>query len=173
MSESGEATTVLPDGTELAVSGATEPGWQLVIDPITDKEAVNWISGILDGKAKNLSPLHIYFIDGSGNVKAAESVTVTVKLPLKLTDPVAYSVTNKGKTFGLPVTVMNGMITFTSDGSSFYILGEKIAGEVTTPSDPGDSPQTGDGAALLLCAMLMVISIAGLTAALCCGRKKE
>lgn len=99
MSESDEATTVLPDGTELAVSGATEPGWQLVIDPITDKEAVNWISGILDGKAKSLSPLHIYFIDGSGNVKAAESVTVTVKLPQKLTDPVAYSVTNEGKTF--------------------------------------------------------------------------
>ncbi|MGN0549725.1 MAG: hypothetical protein ACI4IM_09030, partial [Acutalibacteraceae bacterium] len=33
--ENGGGTTTLPDGTEITVSGALKPGWQLVIDPIT------------------------------------------------------------------------------------------------------------------------------------------
>ena len=59
--DNGRGTTTLPDGTEITVSGALKPGWQLVIDPITETDAENWISGILDGKAKDLAPFHIYF----------------------------------------------------------------------------------------------------------------
>ena len=67
--ENGQGTTVLPGGTEITVSGALKPGWQLVIDPITEKDALDWIGGVLDGKAKNLLPLHIYFIDASPSIK--------------------------------------------------------------------------------------------------------
>ena len=41
-------------------------------------------------------PLHIYFIDASGNIKAADGVTVTIKQPEKLTDFAAYSLTGEG-----------------------------------------------------------------------------
>ena len=57
---SGNGSTTLSDGTEITVNGAAQPGWQLAIDPVPEKDALDWISGILDGKAKDLSPLHIF-----------------------------------------------------------------------------------------------------------------
>ena len=127
--DNGRGTTTLPDGTVIAVRGDLKPGCQLVIDPITETDAKNWISGILDGKAANLTLLHIYFIDSSGNTMAATGVTVTIKLPNKLTDPVAYSLISAGKTAGLTVTAKDGSLTFTTDGSPYYVLGERV----TTP----------------------------------------
>ena len=159
----GQGTTVLPGGTEITVSGASEPGWQLVIDPITEKDALDWIGGVLDGKAQDLLPLHIYFIDGSGNTTAATGVTVTIKLPKKLTDPVAYSLTSAGKTAGLTVTAKDVSLTFTTDGSPYYVIGEKVNGETSTPSEPGNSPQTGDSTNLWLWWALMLVAVAGLT----------
>ena len=50
----GNGSTTLSDGTQINVSSATQSGWQLAIDPITEKEAVDWIGGVLDGKAKDL-----------------------------------------------------------------------------------------------------------------------
>ena len=54
--ENGQGTILLPDGTEVTVSGALAPGWQLVIDPIPEKEALDWISGVLGGKSEDLCP---------------------------------------------------------------------------------------------------------------------
>lgn len=175
--ENGQGTTVLPGGTEITVSGALKPGWQLVIDPITEKDALDWIGGVLIGKAKDLSPLHIYFIDGSGNTTAATGVTVTIKLPKKLTDPVAYSLTSAGKTAGLTVTAKDGSLTFTTDGSPYYVLGEKVSGGTSstgeTPSHPDESPQTGDSTSLWLWGALMLVAATGLTAALGCSIKRK
>lgn len=160
--ENGKASVVLPDGTEITVSGALKPGWQLVIDQITEKDALDWIGDVLDGKAKDLSPLHICFIDGNGNTKAADGVTVTVKLPEKLTDPAAYSLTGEGKTIGLTVTAKDGSFTFTTDGSPYYVLGEKISGGTSstneTSSDPGDSRQTGDTGRVWLWLAILTVS---------------
>ena len=164
--ENGQGTTLLPDGTEVTVSGALASGWQLVIDPIPEKEALDWISGVLGGKANDLSPLHIYFIDANANTKAADGVTVTVKLRSKLTDPVVFSLTSEGKTSSLTVTAKDGSLTFTTDGSPFYVLGE-------APTDPVDSPQTGDGANLLPWVLLMLIAFAGLCTPLGYSRKRN
>ena len=165
---SGNGSTTLSDGTQITVSGASEPGWQLVIDPITEKDALDWIGGVLDGKAKDLSPLHIYFIDASGNTKAADGVTVTVKLPENPNAPVAFSLTRGGKDSGLSVTIKDGTITFTTDGSPFYVLGEKVSGSTSstgetpstgdTPSDPGNSPQTGDTSRIGLWFAILMVS---------------
>ena len=175
--ENGQGTTVLPGGTEITVSGALKPGWQLVIDPITEKDALDWIGDILNGKAKDLSPLHIYFIDASGNTKAADGVTVTVKLPEKLTDPVAYSLTGEGNASGLTVSMEDGSLTFTTDGSPYYVLGEKVSGGTSstdeTSSDPGDSRQTGDSSNLWLWVALTLVAVAGLTAALGYSKKRK
>lgn len=167
---SGNGSTTLSDGTQITVSGATQSGWQLAIDPITEKEAVDWIGGVLDGKAKDLSPLHIYFINASGNIKAADGVTVTIKLPKKLTDPAAYSLTGEGNASGLTVSMEDGSLTFTTDGSPYYVLGEKVSGGTPstdeTTSDMGDSPQTGDSSNMWLWVALTLVAVAVLTAAL-------
>ena len=167
---SGNGSTTLSDGTQINVSGATQSGWQLAIDPITEKEAVDWIGGVLDGKAKDLSPLHIYFINASGNIKAADGVTVTIKLPKKLTDPAAYSLTGEGNASGLTVSLEDGSLTFTTDGSPYYVLGEKDSGGTPstdeTTSDTGDSPQTGDSSNMWLWVALTLVAVAVLTAAL-------
>ena len=162
----GNGSTTLSDGTQITVGGAARSGWQLVIDPITEKDALDWIGDILNGKAKDLSPLHIYFIDASGNIKTADSVTVTVKLRSKLTDPAAYSLTSEGKTAGLTVTAKDGSLTFTTDGSPYYVLGEKDNGSTPpageTPSDPGNSPQTGENSHMALWIALSAASVFGL-----------
>ena len=166
----GNGSTTLSDGTQINVSSATQSGWQLAIDPITEKEAVDWIGGVLDGKAKDLSPLHIYFINASGNIKAADGVTVTIKLPKKLTDPAAYSLTGEGNASGLTVSMEDGSLTFTTDGSPYYVLGEKARGGTPstdeTTSDTGDSPQTGDSSNMWLWVALTLVAVAVLTAAL-------
>lgn len=167
---SGNGSITLSDGTPITVSGAILSGWQLAIDPITEKEAVDWIGGVLDGKAKDLSPLHIYFINASGNIKAADGVTVTIKLPKKLTDPAAYSLTGEGNASGLTVSMEDGSLTFTTDGSPYYVLGEKVSGGTPstdeTTSDTGDSPQTGDSSNMWLWVALTLVAVAVLTAAL-------
>ena len=173
----GNGSTTLSDGTQITVGGAARSGWQLVIDPITEKDALDWIGGILDGKAKDLSPLHICFIDGCGNTKAADGVTVTVKLPEKLTDPVAYSLTGEGNASGLTVSMEDGSLTFTTDGSPYYVLGKKVSGGTSstdeTSSDPGDSRQTGDSSNLWLWVALTLVAVAGLTAALGYSKKRK
>ena len=173
----GNGSTTLSDGTQITVGGAARSGWQLVIDQITEKDALDWIGDVLDGKAKDLSPLHIYFIDASGNTKAADGVTVTVKLPEKLTDPVAYSLTGEGNASGLTVSMEDGSLTFTTDGSPYYVLGEKVIGGTSstdeTSSDPGDSRQTGDSTNLWLWVALTLVAVAGLTAALGYSKKRK
>lgn len=171
--ENGQGTTVLPGGIEITVSGALKPGWQLAIDPITEKDALDWIGGVLDGKAKDLLLLHIYFIDESGNTTAATGVTVTIKLPKKLTDPVAYSLTSAGKTAGLTITAKDVSLTFTTDGSPYYVLGEKVNGETSTPSEPGNSPQTGDNNHMALWIALLFVSGAGVIGTTVYGKKKR
>lgn len=175
--ENGQGTTVLPGGTEITVSGALKPGWQLVIDPITEKDALDWIGDILNGKAKDLSPLHIYFIDASGNIKTADSVTVTVKLRSKLTDPAAYSLTGEGNASGLTVSMEDGSLTFNTDGSPYYVLGEKDNGSTPpageTPSDPGNSPQTGENGHMALWIALSAASVFGLAGTAVYSKKKS
>ena len=160
--ENGQGTTVLPGGKEITVSGALKPGWQLAIDPITEKDALDWIGDVLNGKAKDLSPLHIYFIDASGNIKTADGVNVTVKQSEKLTDLAAYSLTSEDKTIGLTVTAKDGSLTFTTDGSPYYVLGEKVSGGTSstdeTSSDPGDSRQTGDAGRIWLWLAILTVS---------------
>lgn len=173
----GNGVTTLSDGTQITVSGAAQSGWQLAIDPITEKDVLDWIGGILDGKAKDLSPLHIYFIDGYGNTKTADGVTVTVKQSEKLTDLAAYSLTDAGDVTSLIFIARDGSLAFTTDGSLYYVFGKKISGGTSstdeTSSDPGDSRQTEDSSNLWLWVALTLVAVAGLTAALGYSKKRK
>ena len=139
--ENGKGSATLPDGTEIEISNANKTQGQLVIDPITEKEALDWISSVTDGKVKAPQPFHIYYLDDNGNLINADGISVTMKPETALTNPVVYSLKPGGSMALLSADVKNGTITFTTDGSPYYVLGEKDSS--STPSDPGDSPQTG------------------------------
>ena len=86
--ENGKGSATLPDGTEIEISNANKTQGQLVIDPITEKEALDWISSVTDGKVKAPQPFHIYYLDDNGNLINADGISVTMKPETALTNPV-------------------------------------------------------------------------------------
>ena len=133
--ENGKGSATLPDGTEIEISNANKTQGQLVIDPITEKEALDWISSVTDGKVKAPQPFHIYYLDDNGNLINADGISVTMKPETALTNPVVYSLKPGGSMALLSADVKNGTITFTTDGSPYYVLGEKDSTISTLPPE--------------------------------------
>lgn len=133
--ENGEGSATLPDGTEVGISDADKTKGQLVIDPITDKEALDWINSVTDGKVKAPHPFHIYYLDDNGNLINANGISVSMKPGNTLQNPVVYSLKSDGSMELLSADVKNGMITFTTDGSPYYVLGEKDSTIATLPPE--------------------------------------
>ena len=175
--EYGEGSATLPDGTEIGISDADKTKGQLVIDPITEKEALDWIAGVTDGKVKTPQAFHIYYIDDTGNITNADGISVSMKPGDTLQNPVVYSLKTDGSMELLSADAKNGTITFTTDGSPYYVLGEKDSGGTPpageTPSDPDKSPQTGDNSRMVLWIALLFVSGAGVIGTTVYGKKKR
>ena len=133
--EDGDGTATLPDGTEVGISNADKTKGRLVIDPITDKEALDWINSVTDGKVKAPQAFHIYYFDDTGNLINADGISVSMKPENTLQNPVAYSLKSDGSMELLSADVKNGTITFTTDGSPYYVLGEKDSTISTLPPE--------------------------------------
>ena len=133
--EDGEGSATLPDGTEVGISNADKTKGRLVIDPITDKEALDWINSVTDGKVKTPQAFHIYYLDNNGNLINANGISVSMKPGNTLQNPVVYSLKSDGSIELLSADVKNGMITFTTDGSPYYVLGEKDSTIATLPPE--------------------------------------
>ena len=133
--EDGEGSATLPDGTEVGISDADKTKGQLVIDPITDKEALDWISSVTDGKMKTPQAFHIYYLDDNGNLINADGISVSMKPENTPQNPVVYSLKSDGSMELLSADVKNGTITFTTDGSPYYVLGEKDSTISTLPPE--------------------------------------
>lgn len=133
--EKGEGSATLPDGTEVGISDADKTKGQLVIDPITDKEALDWTAGVTDGKVRAPQAFHIYYLDNNGNLINADGVSVSMKPGDTLQNPGVYSLKSDGSLSLLSADVKNGTITFTTDGSPYYVLGEKDSTIATLPPE--------------------------------------
>ena len=133
--ENGEGSATLSDGTEVGISDADKTKGQLAIDPITDKEAHDWINSVTDGKVKAPQPFHIYYLDDNGNLINSNGISVSMKSGNTLQNPVVYSLKSDGSMELLSADVKNGMITFTTDGSPYYVLGEKESTIATLPPE--------------------------------------
>ena len=133
--EDGDGSATLPDGTEIEISNADKAKGQLVIDPITDKEALDWVNSVTDGKVKAPQAFHIYYLYDNGNMTNADGISVSMKPENTLQNPVVYSLKSDGSMELLSADVKNGMITFTTDGSPYYVLGEKESTIATLPPE--------------------------------------
>ena len=133
--EDGDGSATLPDGTEVGINDADKTKGQLVIDPITDQEALDWVNSVTDGKVKAPQAFHIYYIDNNGNLINADGVSVSMKPGDTLQNPVVYSLKSDGSMELLSADVKNGMIIFTTDGSPYYVLGEKDSTIATLPPE--------------------------------------
>lgn len=140
----GNGTLTLPDGTLIEVGGVDDNEGRLVVELITEKEALDWIYGITDGKVKNYQAYHIYYIDAAGNIKPAVDVAVTIKTDDLPQDAVVYSVGADGKATELVSFVKSGEITFTVNGEPYYVIGERITSPIPDLPDKSDEPDSPD-----------------------------
>lgn len=165
--ENGNGTDTLPDGTEVEITGADNAEGRLVIDLITEKDALEWISGVTDGKVKTSKAFHIYYLDESGNIKKADGITVTVKSEDALQNATVYSLNTEGNTTGLEFSQMDGTVTFTVNGDPYYIIGEKVS------TAPWHNAQTGDDSHMVLWTVLLIVSACAFAGTAFYGKKKK
>ena len=147
--ENGKGAITLPDGTKIGISHGDTTKGQLVIDLITEKEALDWIGGATDDKVNDPQAFHINYINNNGNLTNTDGISVTMKLKNTPKNPVVYSLNTDGSMKLLSANVKDGAITFTTDVSPYYILGEKVS---------GSTPSTGDNSMTVLWFALLFVS---------------
>lgn len=114
----------LPDGTEIAVSGVPNGAVTLVVNKIdhSETEPYAWFKQVLGNKGSVMQAYEIYFLDADRNRIAAEGAGITVSIPGNMEEPKVYSVTPAGSYGALGATIAGGKISFTTDGSHYYVL---------------------------------------------------
>lgn len=165
--EDGTAAVTLPDGTSLIVSGIQDTRWQLVIELVTEKEPLDWLDSLLGDKLNDRTALHIFFLDENGTAHSADGVTVTVSAEKAPTD--VYSVSPDGSAKKCTGAPDGKRLTFTTDGSPFYVYGSRPHSGADTP----DTPQTGDNTHLALWLTMLTVSGAALLVLMVIGVKKS
>lgn len=165
--EDGTAAITLPDDTSLTVSGIQNTGWQLVIEPVTEKEPLDWLNSLLGGKLNDRTALHIFFLDENGTVHRADGVIVTVQNPPGRAS--AYAVASNGTVTDQTGKVSADSLSFTTNGSPFYVYGSRPHSDADAP----DAPKTGNNTHLAF--WLTLLAASGTTFLVVCviGAKKS
>lgn len=141
--DDGTASVTLSDGTSLTVSGIQNTDRQLVVEPVTEKEPLDWLNSLLNSKLNDRTVLHIFFLDENGTAHSADGITVTVTTAKTLTDAAVYSVSSDGNANSCAGVLGDNRLTFTTDGNAFYAYGSKLTSKPDTPDDP-NTPDTPD-----------------------------
>ena len=165
--ENGNGGISLPDGTEITVSGADRVNGKLVVEEITEKEALDWIFGQLKGNADDTRAYHVFWLSDDGSSRPTDGVKVSIRQAENTADAV-FSL-NGEKVNKLNAGIKNGAVTFTTDGASFYALckGSETTGPEVRP------PQTGDNGNIFL-RIIPVLAICGIiTCAAAEGKRKK
>lgn len=189
--EDGEAAVTLPDGTAITVTGTPQDARTLVVFPIpeSEKEAWEWLVDCLADTGTPVRAYDIYFLDADGNRLNADGVVVAISVPSSDGTLTACSLNTDGTGKVLASAVNAGKITFTANGSHYYVLAEKAGvaqpddpeqpsdpenpSTPEQPSNPADSPKTGDSSMIWLWSVIMLLACGGLTGCILFGRKKK
>lgn len=155
--ENGSASVTTENGYLVSIAGAPENAVCLKVVPIpaAEQDAWNWFKSCLSDNRNLLAVFDIYFEDTDGNRINANGATISISSVDEET--VVFSVTTSGNAVELDCATTNGSITFTANGSHYYVLAklaetEPTPGNNVTIEDPqgGDieisdeNPQTGD-----------------------------
>ena len=132
--------SISADGVTVSVTGAPSNAKTLVVIPMTG-DALSWIDSCVDGEAKAAYDIH--FEDTEGNRINVSGVSVSVSV--SGTDLVVSSVTPSGTDKSLSASVSGNTVSFTADGSHYYVIYQKDGGD--QPGPGGDTvtvPIRGD-----------------------------
>ena len=138
--ENSSASVATPDGT-VAVTNAPAGAVTLVVIPM-EGEALTWADGCVEGDA--VAAFDIHFRDAEGDRINANGVTVSITV--SGSELSVSSVTTSGTDKTLTSEVAGGKVSFTTDGSHYYVIAKKGSGSGEEPG-PGDTvtvPVRGD-----------------------------
>ena len=133
LDEIGSGSAQLPDGTDVSVNDG-DSSRRLIIDPITEQEALGWISGVMGEKYENLLAYNIYYLE-NGEAYPADGVRVTISAERDFT----FSLKTDGTSNGLLTDFGSADMTFKTDGSPFYVLCTEAADDSSDNSDAAGS----------------------------------
>ena len=132
--------SISADGVSVSVTGAPSNAKTLVVIPMTG-DALSWIDSCVDGDAKAAYDIH--FEDAEGNRIGANGVSVSVAV--SGSELIVSSVNTSGTDKNLSSTTSGSNVSFTTDGSHYYVIYEKDGGDQPGPgSDTVTVPVRGD-----------------------------
>lgn len=176
--ENDKASVKVNDNITVSVSGIPKNTVRLVVVPIPDSEKTAW-SWITECLANTGTPIHafyIYFEDEKGNRSNAKDALISIECSQCAEGQIVSSLTTDGAVNMLSASVRGNSLTFTSDGSHYYIIAENsnistsVGGDsksdtksdsptdTKSPSADKRSPQTGDNSNVIYAIMLLVLS---------------
>ncbi len=187
----------LPDGTEIAETGAPAGATYLVVRQIaqTETEPYKWFEEVLGDNT--MQAYEIFFRDDRGNRISASGASIKVSIPDGMTEIVVYSLDPDNSSAKLPANIKDGKAIFCTDGRRYYVLTGTKSGTTPRPNPdnsvskpdntipkptpaPGggkdDPPKTGDESNVLLWLLLAVVALIGIVICLVnwkCQKNKD
>lgn len=157
--DTAEVTT--EDDITVTVTDIPEGAVRLMVVPVpkAEREAWAWITDCLEDTGTPIHTFDIYFEDTAGNRINADGAVVTIHCPHCSGTPKVCSLTTNGAVRILNDSAQGATVTFTTDGSTYYVIADKA------PADhPGDTdnPQTGDNSNIVLWSGILVLSVIAL-----------
>lgn len=143
--QNGGASVSTGQGVSVSVSGAPSSAFQLVVVPVPSSESAAWawFTNRLGDHGTPVQVYDIYFLNTAGSRVNASSVSVTMDAPAGVDTLVVCSLTTGGTAKKLTSTVQSGKVTFSTDGSTYYVLAE--AGGSGAPTYPPTVEQPAKG----------------------------
>lgn len=132
--EKGKASVQAGKEITVTVTDAPDAAKQLVVVPIpsSEKEAWKWIEASVNKTAKAAHVFDMYFTDANGKRIDADGAVVTIACKHCEKSMIVCSLDTDGTVEIMKSTEKDASVTFTTDGSSYYVLAEKKS----TPSQP-------------------------------------
>ena len=123
----------------ISVTGAPENAVTLVVVPM-EGDALTWVDSCVSGDA--VAAYDIHFLDADGNRINANGAKVSITV--SGSELQVSSVTTAGTDSNLTGEVSGSRISFTADGSHYYVICGKSGGEQPGPGDTVTAPIRGD-----------------------------
>ena len=122
--ENSSAKTIIDENTTITITNAPKNAAMLVVIPMTDNSAKNWVSNCL--KDQNLiSAYDIHFQDANGNRINADGTTIKIDIIEHTRDLTVSSVSTASVSTKLNAQIEKDSLTFTANGSHYYAISQK------------------------------------------------